>query len=254
MYSLLIAGAVALVFFLLWALVPLWGGWGLGLVLGVIAFVVTWVWFARRLRRQIEPRFLQAQRLAEGGRVEPALEILEGMLPFGKWMPLLTGQLHAQIGIFAHHLGDKDKALRHLKSASKRATESQLLLATIHYKNGRLDDTKRTLDRAIAYNRRSVLLYHSYAWILQQEGDLAGAMAVLNRHLQKEKNDATSQAALLRLQNGNKLNMAQFGMPWYALGFEKPPQSMGQLQQGRKGFRQAPQKPGKRQDKGKKKR
>ncbi|MCB9890834.1 MAG: hypothetical protein H6832_02270 [Planctomycetes bacterium] len=249
MYSILIAAAAALLVILVWGLVPIWGGWGLGIFLGFLVFAVTWIWFARRLRRVIEPSFLQAQKLAESGRVEQAVDVLESMLPLGKWMPMLTGQLHAQIGIFAHHLGDKEKALEHLTKASKRASEGQLLLATIHYKDGRFDATKRVLDKAIPYNRRNVLLYHAYAWILHKEGDTPGAMAVLQRHLAKEKDDETSKSNLLRLQNGNKPNMGVFGMQWYALGFERPPQSMGQLQQARKGFRQPPKTPGKRQDK-----
>lgn len=246
MYSILLSIAVAAIFILTWGLVPLPGGWGLGIFLGLVAMVGVWIYLARRLRRQIEPGFKAVQRQAEAGMTPAAISSLEAMLPLGKWMPLITGQIYAQIGVFAYHMGDRTKAIESLEKSSKRASEGQMLLAAIHYKNGDADRAMNVLEKAIPFNKRNVLLYHFYAWILQKEGDVDGAIAVINRHLAKEAGDESSQKNILRLQNGNKLNMAQFGMPWFALGFERPPASMGQMQQARKGFRQPPKARGKR--------
>ena len=246
MLSILISVASAIVVVLVWGLGQLPGGWGLGIFLGLLLMVGLWIFLARRIRRQIEPAFKQVQRLAEAGKASAAIETLEGILPMGRWMPMLSGQIRAQIGVFAHQMGDRPKAISNLEKASKRTAEGQMLLAAIHVQNGELERAKSVLRKALPYNRRSAMLYHVYAWVLLKDGDSAAAISALNLFLAKEKDDATTKKNLLRLQNGNKLNMSTFGMPWYALGLERPPQSMGQMQQARKGFRQPPKSRGKR--------
>lgn len=254
MYSILISAAVALAVILVWGLASLPGGWGLGVFLGLVAMVAVWIFIARRLRTRIEPGFKLAQKQAEAGKLQQAMHALEEMLPLGKWMPILTGQLHTQIGLFAHHSQDSKKAIEHLSKGSKRSPEGQMLLATIHYNAGDAERASAVLDKALPYNRKSVLLHHFYAWILHREGNAGKGIAVLNQLLQKLKADPATKDNLLRLQNGSKMNMTQFGMPWFALGFERPPQSMGQVQQGRKGFRQAPKSQARKKQKGKRKR
>lgn len=253
MYSILISFGAALAVLLLWALLLIPGSWGWGIFFGLVTLIAVWIVLARRMRRRIEPGFKQMQRQVEAGLIQPAIESLEAMLPLGRWMPMLTGQIYAQIGQLAYHSGDRQKAIAMLSKSSKRVSDAQMLLASIHYKEGDQGAAFGVMDKAIAHNKKNVMLYHVYAWMLNKSGDTGAAMAVLGRHLKKDKNSRVSNENLLRLQNGNKLNMGQFGMPWYALGFEHPPQSMGQMQQARKGFRQAPQSKAKQKSKPKKK-
>ena len=68
-------------------------------------------------------------------------------------------------------------------------------------------------------------------------------MEKIQKALKKEPSNEASKDNLLRLQNGRKLNMKQFGMSWYALKLEKPPSSMRQYAPGtHRGMRQRKQK------------
>jgi hypothetical protein len=69
-------------------------------------------------------------------------------------------------------------------------------------------------------------------------------MAQLNRFLKKAPNHEIGKDNLLRLQNGQRMDLKPFGPEWFALGIERPPASMGELRTARKGFRQQPRRQG----------
>ncbi len=186
---------------------------------------------------------VQIQRQVEAGMLKPAIGTLESLLPIGNWVPLLKGQLYGQIGFLHHHLGAKAEALAALEKAGFRAGDAQLLLATLWYREGKKDDALARLAAAGPFNRKHVLLHNVHAWMLLRENRRDDAIAVLAKLLAKVPNDPTTDN-LLRLKNDQKMNMKPFGMPWYALEFEHPPASMGEMRTARKGFRQAPKRRG----------
>lgn len=214
-------------------------GWFFASFLGVVAFVAVWILGARRIGRRLEPALQQARRQMEAGHVQPAIASMRSVLPMAKWIPLLGGQIHAQIGFLEHQMGDPAAAVENLKLAGRRSGDAKMLLACIQYRDGKKAEALAELDECTRFNRKHVLSHNVYAWLLNRESKRAEAIEVLNRLLKKE-NDAKTTDNRLRLQNGQKMDMAQFGMMWYALGFEHPPASMGQMRTAPKGFRQAP--------------
>ena len=138
-------------------------------------------------------------------------------------------------------MGDDARALTYLEKASPRLADGQLFLASLHYRKNDSAKAKQILDTAIKYNKKQLILYNVYAWILNKEGDRDSAIEQLLRGLKVEKSNESTKDNLQRVQNGKKMNMKRFGMAWYGLQFEKLPASMRQGQQamtGRKGFRQ----------------
>ena len=109
----------------------------------------------------------------------------------------------------------------------------------MHDRNGKKEDAVKVLQRAAPYQRKNPLFANVHAYVLDRQGDTRAAMACLNKFIQKHGDDA-SRDNLRRLENGKKMNMKPFGFPWYALGYEHPPASMGQMQTGKKGFRTPP--------------
>lgn len=214
-------------------------GWLGGSLLGFAAFVVTWIIGVRRIGRRIGPLFEQAQRQIQAGTLQPAIATLKNLLPIGKWIPLLTGQIHAQLGYLHHQAGKREEAIEHLSKAGRRAGDARLLLASLETQDGKKAEALKLLADSLPFNRKHVLLHNTYAWLLLREGKRDEAIAVLTKLLLKES-DANTTDNRLRLQNDKRMNMAPFGMMWYALGFERPPASMGQMRTGQKGFRQAP--------------
>ncbi len=252
MYSLLISAAVALVVALGGFFSDVWGWFG-AILMALLAFVVSWILLGFRLRKRIGPALERVRKQTEKGMYRSALETIDDLLPMGRWMPLLTGQLQAQRGALAFADGKESVALEAFALATKRATEAQLLRAALLWRRDEKELAQQVLGEAEPYNRKSSLLFNARAWMLVKLDREAEARACLGRFLKKVPDNEATKDNLLRLQNDRKLNLQRFGQEWWALGLERPPAQMGEVRQGRKGFRQAPKNPGKRSPGGKKK-
>ncbi len=240
MYSILISAAAAL----LVGAAAYFGldSWFAAIGLGLVTFLVIGILIVRRVGNRLQPELNRVRKNAEARHLDTAAEILESLLPLAKWVPGLTGQLRAQAGAIIAQ-SDEAKARTHLESASRRNGDAQLLLASIAYRAG---DTTAALDglkAAAPYNRKHSLFNNTYAFLLNKEGRTGEAIAQLNVFLKKAPDHEATKNNLLRLQNGQKMSMRDFGNEWWALRFENPPASLGEVQMGRKGFRQPPKRP-----------
>jgi len=238
-YTILISMAVGVVAGVIWTLLGLWKTWAFGIVLGLTVFVVCFILVSRRVGKKIQPVFEQAQKQIQAGKMQLGLKTLEDLLPMSRWQIMLKGQINAQIGCLAFSMGDEAKAFGYLSKSSARVAEARLFLASIHYRRKRFAEARETLETAIRHNKKQVLLYNVYAYLLNKEGKRDEAVAQLLRCLKVEKDNESTKDNLLRLQNNKKMNMKRFGMSWYSLQLEKLPASMRQPQgMSRAGFRQ----------------
>ena len=239
MYSLLLCSALGLLFgFGGWLLD--WWHWGWGILFAVVIAFVAWIVIARRFARRLQPALHRVQKQMEAGLWAPAMQSLEDLLPMGRWIPMLRGQVLAQMGMLAWQSGDTERAVQLLEGASIRNGEARLLLACIHWKKG---DQKRALDIlrvATAVSKKHALMHNTYAWMLHKSERADEAQAVLAAYLKRDAANAAAKDNLLRLQNRTRMSMQHFDMHWYALGLERPPQQMGQLRRAPKGFREPP--------------
>ena len=243
MYSVLVCSAFALVIGLGGVLLD-WWHWIWSIPIALLLFIASGILLVRSLGKRVAPAVVQAQKQAQAGLTDAAIQSFESLLPISKWIPLLRGQLLAQMGALAHRAGDEDRALQLLEGAGLRATEARLLAACIHYKRG---DPKRAMDLlqlAVAVNKKDALLHNTYAWMLHKNERSDEAQALLANFLKKDANNAPTKDNLLRLQNRTRMTMQGFDMQWYMLGLEHPPQAMGQVRRAPKGFREPPKRRG----------
>ncbi len=242
MYTILIAILIGASSGGVWTALGLWKTWQMGIVLAVVVGLLSFVLISRWMARRIEPQFMGIQKQIQAGQTQLAIGQLESMLPLSRWQVLLKGQIHAQIGMLAYATGDEARAGEHLAKAGIRATEAQLTFAAMEYRRGRKDRAREILDVAIRANKKQILPYHVYAWILAKDGDREAAINKLLECQKVEKSNDSTQENLSRLQNGKKLSMKRFGIGWFGLQLEKPPAQMRAAQgmAGRKGFRQKP--------------
>ncbi len=236
MYTLFIALGIGVSLSVLWAVVLFPGAYIVGPILGMVAFLIAFALLSRRLMKQIQPKLMEAQKLAQSNQIKKAVETLEELRPFSKWQLLLEGQVNAQIGMFAYH-EDEDRAYDFLLKASPRAPDAFLLRAAIEYRRGDNDTAVASCEAGIRSNKKHAMLYNMLAWLHQQEDDNDSALKVLNRYLAIEKTNDATRSNAERLQNAQKLDMRQFGDMWYLLKIDRPPAQMGMMT-GRKGFRQ----------------
>ena len=243
MYTILISILIGATSGAIWTLLGLWKTWQMGIVLGVLVSGVSFVLISRWMAKRVEPQFMAIQKQIQGGQTQLAIAQLEDMMPLTRWQVLLKGQIHAQIGLLAYASGDEKRAEEHLAKAGIRATEAKLAHAALEYRKGRKDKAREALDIAIRANKKQIMPYHVYAWMLAKDGDRDAAINKLVEAEKVESSNESTQENLSRLRNGKKLNMKRFGMGWFGLQLEKPPAQYraGQGMAGRKGFRQKPQ-------------
>lgn len=243
MYSLLLCSAFGLAIgfggFLLGGY-----GWGWALFIAMVVFVIAWIVLARRLGGKLQPLMTRVQKQMQDGNLEGAMQSLETLLPMSKWVPMLRGQLLAQMGMLANFSGDQQKAITLLEGASIRSPDARLMLACILYKKGDQKRAFEILHVAAAVNKKHALLHNTYAWMLHKNERSDEAQAVLAKFLKKDATNAPSKDNLLRLQNRTRMTMQAFDMQWYTLGLEHPPQQMGQMRRAPKGFREPPKRRG----------
>lgn len=245
MYTIAISALIGLLAGGVWTALDWWKGWQMGIVLFVLVTAASFILISRALAKRIEPRFLALQKQIQGNQIALAIKELEAMLPMGRWQILLEGQIHAQIGLLTYASGDIERAEKHLAQAGYRATEAQVAYAALLYRTKRWPKAREVLDNAIRLNKKQMLPYHVYAWLLLAEGDRNGAIQKLVAAQKVEPSNESTSENLARLQNGKDLSMKRFGMIWYGLQLERPPKTMGTAPGGaipfRKGFRQKPQ-------------
>lgn len=243
MYSVLLCSALALVFGFGGFLLD-WWGWGWAILFSLLLFAAAWIVLTRIFNVRLQQPMQRVRKQMEAGMWDAAMQSLESLLPMGKWIPMLRGQLLAQMGMLAYQGGDEGKAVALLEGASVRAPDARLLLACIHWKR---DDQKRALDIlqfAAAVNKKHALLHNTYAWMLHKAERADDAQAVLAAYLKRDADNPQTKDNLLRLQNRTRMTMHGFDVQWYALGLERPPQAMGQMRRAPKGFREPPKRRG----------
>ncbi len=239
MYSVLLSFGLALLVGLGVVFLGDWH-WIWGILFGLVALIVVWILIARRLSARLHPAMARVQKQMEAGHLDAAIQSLEELLPMGRWVPLLRGQLLAQMGMLAWHTNKKDMALTLLQGASVRAPDARLMLACIHYKNGDVERALQVLQLAAAVNKKHALLHNTYAWMLHKQERADEAQKVLADLSKRDAGNEPTKDNLLRLQNRTRMTMHGFGMQWYVLGLEQPPQQMGQMRRAPKGFREPP--------------
>ena len=243
-YNIILSTVIGLGVFGLSTLIPEMH-WLFALLIGIVVSFGCMIFATRKIMKKLEPMFGQSQKQAQARQFKLAIKTLEGILPYAKWQVMLGGQIQSQIGVF--HYADKNEAsaLEHLAKGSVRSPEAQMILASIHFKKGNMDQAKEVLELTIKFNKKQVLLYNALAFMFQLKGQNDEAIAILQKGIKALGGHEATQDNLIRLQNGKKMNMKPFGMNWYSLQLEKPPLSMMQDQfSGRAGFRQPKRKKG----------
>lgn len=233
--SILIGTAVGVAY----TLAQLWQTWAMGIILGVLVALASFVLISRRLAKRIEPAFEHVGKQLQSGAHQAAIKSLESLLPMARWQVLLAGQIYAQMGLIAYAIDKEDQAFEYLGKAGLRVPDAQLAHAALLYRRKKVDEATQVLDVAIRANKKQILLYHVSAFMLAKEGKREAAIEQLQKALKVEPSSESTKDNLLRLQNNKKLNMKRFGTQWYGLKLEKLPAAMrqGHMPGMRKGFR-----------------
>lgn len=222
MYSLLCALIASAVTYAA-IVIPLKNEW-YGFLPALVVLVATYILLARRHGKAVETLIPAAMNEVKQQRTEAAVKILEGAYSSAKWVFLMRSQVDGLIGQLRYMEKDFDKALPMLEKAMGRDSVSKGMLAAHWFRKHKPEQAMKTLDNAIASNKKDVMLYGLKAWMKVRLKDRDGARAVLTQGKKNTSGNAVIAANLLRLQNGEDMKMWEFGEHWWNFHLEKPSQ------------------------------
>ncbi len=219
MYSLLCALASASVSFLLissitrpaYAFLPAFALGG----------VVYWL-LARHHSKAVEGLMGELQREIQQRRIPNAIKMLKGAYPHTRWVFMLRGQIDGQIGTLKFIDKDFDGALPLLEQAWIKHWPAKGMLASYWFRRHKADKALEILDKTISANKKEPILYAIKAFMQVKLKDPDGARATLVVGKEKCPSNQPLSDNLMRLQNGEKLRMSDFGEQWWQFHLEKP--------------------------------
>lgn len=154
--------------------------------------------------------------------MDKAIEILNRGYKYEHFMFSVTQTLNGQIGSLYYIQKRFDDAEPYLKNSLILNGAAQSMYACILYKKHDLESMKKQFEKTLKFTRKDPLLYHIYAWCLEQEKDTDGAIAVLNQCLLFNPKSEVTKENLNRLKTRQTLQMSSFGEQWYQYMLEQP--------------------------------
>jgi tetratricopeptide (TPR) repeat protein len=217
-----------------------------GIIPGTIVFLGAYVVLARRTFVQVQQVMEQVKKEFESMPPNPkeqkvraakAVKILEEALPLGKKQFLVESELHAQIGMIHHLFKDTDAAMASFAKTQPRSYLARAMQAAIYFQRKDFDAMKRSFEDAVKHGKKDGMVWAAYAWCLQQNKDVDGALRVLSRSVTENPSDEKLKNALTALQNDKKLKMKAWEPMWWQFGLETPPMQQPMFQGGGGGRR-----------------
>jgi hypothetical protein len=219
MYSFFVASAAALVAF---AAIALPSKAGYAIVPALFAFGGVYFLLVRHHSKKVEGLMEKMGRELQQQRLDNAIRVVEAGYAHGRWVPFMTAQLRGQVGTLHFIKKDFDAALPLLEAAWSRHWVAKAMLAAYHWRKHQADEAFAVLDKAIASSNKEPMLYGIKAWMKVKLKDRDAARAALAAGQEATKGNAAIQTNLVRLQNGQDLQMWQFGETWWNFHLEKP--------------------------------
>ena len=216
----------------------------------IIVFVLSLAISNKMIAKKVQAIILESQtQMKELGKIQ-SQETLKRMMPkiMDKTIEILnkaykyeyfqfsvTQTINAQIGTLYYIQKRFDEAEPYLKNSIFLNGTALGMYACILYKKNDIDGMKKQFKKALRFAQRDVLLWHVYAWCLDQNKDQDGAIEILNQCLIFNAKSDTTKENLNRLKNGQHIDMAPFGEQWYQYMLEQPTaQAIQAMGQGRK--------------------
>jgi tetratricopeptide (TPR) repeat protein len=196
--------------------------WVSGLILGVIAGLVSFVLLLRRGRKRIDAVMKDVESHMKGQRIDKAIEVLQTLRPHARWQPGLGASIDGQIGMVTYaHQREFEAARPYLEKAHPRLWQAHAMLAAAHFKKERFDEMERVFERAVKRNKGESLLWQTYAWCQWKRKKKDEAIKVLVRAQAALPKDERVKNQLLALQNDKKLKMNLHEPEWLAMHLER---------------------------------
>ncbi len=251
MYNLLIAGAGAVVAFVIGFFAA---GWIAGVIPALLAFGVAWFFLARRTGKQVEAVAQVAMQQMQAGNLAGARDTFRAALPLGKWQILVEPQIHAQLGAIDYLEGcslvmqrqvtaskEKFAAARvELEKSWSRDWRARTMLACVHHRENQTDEAVKVMVGAESAGSGEALYWAVWAYVLNEAKRRDEALKVVGKGLTSVPKHAGLVAVQEAMTNRRRPDFKVFGEPWYQFFPEQIPQEV-LMEQARAAGRLPPQ-------------
>ncbi len=203
-----------------------------GIIPGTIVFLGAYIVLARRtfakvqeVMEQVKAEFnaMPPTPKEQKVRAEKAIKLLEGALPLSKQQFLIESELHAQIGMIHYLFKNQDAAMASFAKTTERSYLARAMQAAILFQRKDYPGMQKSFEAAVKHGKKDGMVWAAYAWCLQQNKDVDGALKVLARGVAENPSDEKLKNGLTALQNDKKLKMKAWEPMWWQFGLETPP-------------------------------
>ena len=150
----------------------------------------------------------------------------------------MASQLHSQIGVLRYVRQDFAGAQPHLEKSFSRHGIARAMLALTHYRKKDLAGMRKVFEDAAKDNKKEGLVFATWAWVEEKEGNHDQAIGILARGLKANPSDEKLKSAAQALQNDKRLKLGKlYGEQWFQFHLEQMPQQMMSPAGGRGGRR-----------------
>ncbi len=251
MYALLLAGAAAAAVFVATAF--LWSPIA-GILPGILVFLLVGYFLFRRLSTQLEAEMRGVVDLLQAQRIDEARTRLFAIRArWGRWVPLLAGQVEAQLGTIDYLQMKFDEALPQLEKGRYRNWTAEVCIGAVHWRRDRKPQAYQALEAAAATAPKEAMVYVVWATLKHRDGDREGALAAVGKGLKELPSHALLTSIQAVLANKRKLDTKSYPQTWFQFFPEEllqqmrmtgrrdgPPPGQPALPQQRFGARSAP--------------
>ncbi|MFT6145204.1 MAG: hypothetical protein ACJAZO_004144 [Myxococcota bacterium] len=229
MYSIFAAvGAAAIAF----VLVSLLMNPVAAMVPAVLAMGIVGILLLRRATNGAQVALAPMQALMQDGKIEEVDALLvEAQNKWGKWMPTLTGQLHAQRGMLDYVRQKWDDALPKLQKGKWRNWMAQGCIASIHYRRGDKETAFTMYAGATKAGKKEPLAWIVRSVMLNKDGKRDEALTAVNEGLTHIPGNRQLLDLQQRIANKKRIDTARFGQGWYQFF----PEELGRQMQASRG-------------------
>ncbi len=213
MYALLLATAAAVGVFVLTTLA--WS-WIAGILPAVLTFFGVGYLLFRRLSTQLEAEMRSVVDLLQGQRVDEARVRLEGMRGrWARWVPLLDGQIDAQLGTIDYLQMKFDEALPKLERGRYRNWTAEVCIGAIHYRRDRKAEAWKAFEAAAVTGPKEPMAYAVWATLRHRDGDRDAALAAIGKGLKELPNQPLLTSIYTAIANKRRLDTKTYPQTWY---------------------------------------
>ncbi len=185
------------------------------IVPAIMAFGIALVVVLLRVKRRVDDAMGGIVPLLQERRIADAQAHLEGLRKqWARWMPLLDGQVDAQLGMIDYYQLKFDAALPKLQKGQWRNFMALGCIGAIHFRKGRRKEAFEALAKAVKVAPKEPLAYVLHAVLAHRAGDDDKALEVLRAGVAAIPDNKQLQDLSRRVANKKKIDAAALGESW----------------------------------------